>query len=150
MPDLGNDVVDKGTVMTYQQQGSLIAGQQFLKQFKSFNIEIVGRFIHNQYIEFLKEQFCQQQTVLFTAGESFHRNHGTTGFKQKILQITDYMFAVAVHLNLGSAVGKVVNYSFFTVKLFTVLIKIGNFNIGSGFNRSSGRFQLTEKKFEQS
>ena len=60
------------------------------------------------------------------------------------------MFAVAVHLNLGSAVGKVVNYSFFTVKLFTVLIKIGNFNIGSGFNRSSGRFQLTEKKFEQS
>ena len=47
---LGDYIVEEGAVMTDEQQGSWIRLQRVFKQLKRFDVEVVGRLIHDQQI----------------------------------------------------------------------------------------------------
>ena len=69
----GNHIIEKGTVMTDQQQGTVIVHQQFFKQLQRFHIQIIGRLVHNQQVRRLRKQPRQQQAIALTAGQGTGR-----------------------------------------------------------------------------
>ena len=63
----GGDTVDEITVVADQQHGAIIIAKDVLQQVQRFNIQIVGRFIHDQQVRWFRHQLGQQQAGLFAA-----------------------------------------------------------------------------------
>ena len=66
-----------------------------------------------------------------------------------VLQITDDMAAAAVDLDPVGAVGDVIAHRFFQVQRVAVLIEVGDFQPGAGFNPAAGWCYLTQQQLDQ-
>jgi hypothetical protein len=64
---LGNYVIQEHTVMRDKEYRALIITQQIFEQLLSVDVQVVGRFVQDQYIGRTGEEFCQQKAVAFAA-----------------------------------------------------------------------------------
>lgn len=63
--DAGHQIIEEGTVMADDQNGSGVVNQEFLEEIEGVRIKIVGRFIQHQKIGGLGKKTGQQQAVSF-------------------------------------------------------------------------------------
>ncbi len=68
-PDLGRQQVDQVPVMRNQQDRSREFTQGFLEHLLRRKIQVIGRFIKQEEICTLLDQFCQGKAAAFTPGK---------------------------------------------------------------------------------
>ena len=135
--------------MAHQQQGAVEFEQQLFQQFECFQIKIVGRFVHHQQVGGLAEQLGENEAVLFTTGQCFHRLAQTIRREQEILQIGNHMFLTAVDLDVVTAFTQVVTHTFVANQFAAQLIEIGQFDLGAYFHCAGIGYQLAQQYFQQ-
>jgi hypothetical protein len=45
-----DDVVQEGTVVAHDEERAAVVHQQLFQQFKRFQVEVVGRFVHHEHV----------------------------------------------------------------------------------------------------
>src|SRR3546814_5733742 len=58
---LGDDIIEEFPVVADQQDGTRVVLQQFFQKLQSFNVEVVGGFVHHEHIRGTREKPCQHQ-----------------------------------------------------------------------------------------
>src|SRR3546814_17747330 len=58
---LGDDIIEEFPVVADQQDGTRVVLQQFFQKLQSFNVEVVGGFVHLEHIRGTSEKPCRNQ-----------------------------------------------------------------------------------------
>ena len=77
--------------MADKQDRAAVFQKTIFQKLQSFRVQIVGRFIEDQHIGRRAKEFCQKQSVSFSAGKRSNRRKDLLGREKKILQIADDM-----------------------------------------------------------
>ena len=99
LQNAGCHLVDEITVVRYEQNGSLVAGQHFFQRFFSRQIHVIRRLVQNQEIRFCIENPTELQPHFFTAGELSHFLFNILTGEQKGSQCTSDVVAEQIRID---------------------------------------------------
>src|SRR5262245_51896709 len=80
---LRHDVIEKGAVVTDEEERAAVFLEQRFEQLERLDVEIVGRLVQHQHIRGPGEQACQQESIALAAGERSDRRTHALGRKRK-------------------------------------------------------------------
>ena len=148
LQNTGCHLVDEITVVRYEQNGSLVAGQHFFQRFFSRQIHVIRRLVQNQEIRFCIENPAELQPHFFTAGELSHFLFDILTGKQKGSQCTSDIVAKQVRIKTPEIVEHRLLRVEFLVDCF-VLIEVGKIHAVSKLITSAQWIDFAHNGFQK-
>ena len=148
LQNTGCHLVDEITVVRYEQNGSLVAGQHFFQRFFSRQIHVIRRLVQDQEIRFCIENPAELQPHFLTAGELSHFLFDVLAGKQEGAQGASDIVAKQV----GIKTPEIVEHRLFRVEFLVdcfVLIEVGKIHAVSKLITSAQRIDFAHNGFQK-
>ena len=148
LQNAGCHLVDEITVVRYEQNGSLVAGQHFFQRFFSRQIHVIRRLVQDQEIRFRIENPAELQPHFFTAGELSHFLFNILPGEQKGSQCTSDVVAEQIRIKTPEIVEHRLLRVEFLVDCF-VLIEVGKIHAVSKLITSAQWIDFAHNGFQK-
>ena len=96
--------------MAHHQQRARELQQQLLEQVERLDIEIVRRLVEHEHVERSREESREEQAIALASGQRTYGRPCAIGRKEKVLQISEHVPAIAADLHEFGAVGDAVEH----------------------------------------
>lgn len=131
------DLFDKGRIVADHDDGARIVAEIFADDFLGFWVKMVGRFVKNDEIGALKEDFTEGDTGFFARGEDLD-------FFENVITVEEKITEHAAEFGVGEIVGlDIFEDGAAAVEDFELLSIVGNGSVLAKNNRARVGLEIT-------